>query len=74
MRWTDILVFQVLQQLQFSVCALGEDWSTEGLHNLLNGHVLVRELISGRASRRGQKQLGSRRHVGGSVGGKGQQH
>jgi hypothetical protein len=40
----------VLEQLQFSVCALGEHWSAEGLHNLLDGHILVRELVSGGTS------------------------
>lgn len=49
-QWTDILVFQVLEQLQFSVGALGENWSAEGLHDLLDGHILVRELVSGRTS------------------------
>ena len=59
---TDILVFEVLQQLQLSVRALGEDWSAEGLHDLLDGHILVGELISGRAGSV-KKQLGSRHQV-----------
>jgi len=55
-------VFEVLQQLQFSVGALGEDWSAEGLHDLLDGHVLVGELVSSRAGSV-EKQLGSRRQI-----------
>ena len=41
----------MLEQLQFSVCALGQDRRAEGLHDLLDGHGLARELILGRAAR-----------------------
>jgi hypothetical protein len=42
-----ILMSQMLEELQFSVCALGEDGGAEGLHDLLDGHGLVGELIFG---------------------------
>lgn len=45
-----ILVSEVLQELQLSVCALGQDRSAEGLHDLLDGHGLAGELILGRAA------------------------
>jgi len=46
---TDILVSEMLQQLEFSVRALGQDRGAEGLHDLLDGHILTGELIFGRA-------------------------
>lgn len=54
---THIFVSQVLQQLEFSVCALGQDGRAEGLHDLLDGDILVRELIARRAV--GRVTLGS---------------
>ncbi len=42
---TNILMPQVLQQLQLSVGSLGEDWSAKWLHDLLDGDILVGELI-----------------------------
>jgi len=49
-KWaTDILVLQVLQELQFAICSLGEDWRAEGLHDLLDGDILAGQLVSGRA-------------------------
>lgn len=39
----------MLQQLQFSVGALGQDRCAEGLHDLLDGDIIVGELVSGRA-------------------------
>ena len=46
---TYILMAQMLEELQLSVRALGQDGGAERLHNLLDGHGLVRELILGRA-------------------------
>ena len=39
----------VLEQLELSVGALGEDGRAEGFHNLLDRHCLAGQLISGRA-------------------------
>ncbi len=36
---------QVLEELQFSVCALRQDGSAEGFHNLLDSHSLAGELV-----------------------------
>lgn len=47
-RRTYILMLQMLQQLQFSVCSLGEYRCAEGLHDLLDRNILSRELILGR--------------------------
>lgn len=44
---THILVPEMLQQLQFSVGPFSQDRSAERLHNLLDGDILVRELVSG---------------------------
>ena len=44
-RIAHIFVSEVLQELQLSVCALGQDWSAERLHDLLDSHGLVGELI-----------------------------
>ena len=51
---TNILVLQVLQQLQLSVCPLGKHRCAEGLHDLLDGDILVGELVSGRAATENQ--------------------
>lgn len=45
----DVLVPQVLEQLQLSVCSLGQDRGAERLHDLLDGDILSSELIFGRA-------------------------
>jgi hypothetical protein len=45
-----ILVAEVLEQLQLSVGSLSEDRCAEGLHDLLDGDILVRELVAGRAT------------------------
>lgn len=42
---------QVFQQLELSVGSLGQDWGAERLHDLLDGDILVCELIAGRAVR-----------------------
>lgn len=41
-----IFVLEMLEELQFSVCSFGENWGAEGLHDLLDGNILVGELIS----------------------------
>lgn len=40
-----ILVLEVLQQFQFTVSALGQDWRRERLHDLLDRHGLSGELV-----------------------------
>lgn len=42
---TYILMLQMLQELQFSVCPLRQDGCAEGLHDLLDGDALVGELV-----------------------------
>jgi hypothetical protein len=42
-----VFVLEVLEQLELTVCALGEHWSAEGLHDLLDGDILAGKLISG---------------------------
>jgi len=46
---TYILMLQMLQKLQFSVCSLGQNRRAERLHNLLYSDILAGELIFGRA-------------------------
>ena len=46
----DVLVLQVLQQLQLSICPLREHRCAEGLHDLLDGDILVGELVAGGAA------------------------
>lgn len=53
---TNILVLQVFEKLQLSVGALGQDRSAKGLHDLLDGDILVGELVAGRAGSRAQRQ------------------
>ena len=45
-----VLVPQVLEQLQLAVGALRKNGGAEGLHDLLDGHGLARELILGRTA------------------------
>ena len=40
-----VLVLEMLQQLELTVCTLGEHWRAERLHNLLDRHCLPGELI-----------------------------
>ena len=47
-----IFVLEMLQQLQLSVCSLGQDRRAEGLHDLLDCHRLSGELILRRADQR----------------------
>lgn len=51
-RTAHILVPQMLEELQFSVCSLGEDGGAEGLHDLLDGYGLAGELVLGRTTRK----------------------
>lgn len=44
-----ILMSKVLEKFELTVGTLGEDGGAKGLHNLLDGDILVGELISGRA-------------------------
>jgi hypothetical protein len=44
-------VSQMLQELELSVGAFGEDGCAEGLHDLLDGDILVGELIASRADK-----------------------
>jgi hypothetical protein len=47
-----VFMLEMLQQLQLSVCSLGQDWRAEGLHDLLYRHRLSSELILRRAVHR----------------------
>lgn len=50
-------MLQVLQQLQLSVCTLGKDRCAEGLHDLLDGDILVGELVSSGAASTTRQQV-----------------
>jgi hypothetical protein len=52
-----VLVLEMLQQLQLSICSLGQDWRAERLHDFLNRHRLPSELILRRAARSCQNAL-----------------
>lgn len=60
MRWSDslesayIFVSEMLEQLQLTVRPLSEHRRAEGLHDLLDGDILVGELVSRRAIWRGR--------------------
>ncbi len=41
----------MLEQLELAVCAFGQHGRAEGLHDLLDGDSLSRELVLGRAGR-----------------------
>lgn len=49
---THILVPEMLEELQFSVRALRQDWGAEGLHDLLDGNGLAGELVLCRTDQR----------------------
>lgn len=57
---THILVPQMLQELQFSVCALRQNRSAEGLHDLLDGNGLAGELVLCRTGSWSVCSLGTR--------------
>lgn len=44
-----VFVLEMLEKLQFPVGPLGQDGRAERLHNLLDGYILVRELVAGGA-------------------------
>lgn len=46
----DIFMSEMLEKLQFTVSSLGEDRCAKGLHNLLDSHGLVCELVFRRAN------------------------
>jgi hypothetical protein len=46
-----ILVSEMLEQFELAVCALRQNRSAEGLHDLLDGDGLAGELVLGRAAR-----------------------
>ena len=48
---------KVLEQLEFSVCALRKDRGAEGFHDLLDRHSLASELIL-RRTEEGEPQVG----------------
>lgn len=60
MRWSDslesayIFVSEMLEQLQLAVRPLSEHRRAKGLHDLLDGDILVGELVSRRAIWRGR--------------------
>lgn len=45
-----ILMAEMLEEFKLSVCSLGQDWSTEWFHDLLDGNGLASELIFCRAA------------------------
>lgn len=47
----DIFVSEMLEQLQLTVRPLSEHRRAEGLHDLLDGDILVGELVSRRADK-----------------------
>ena len=52
-----IFMTQVLEEFQLSVCALRQDRSAEGFHDLLDSHSLTGELIfCGAMNRKDQKE------------------
>ena len=48
LKWfnTYVLMSEMFQQLQFTICTFGEDWGAKRFHNLLDRDILVCELIS----------------------------
>jgi hypothetical protein len=46
---THVLVLEMLEQFEFSICALGEHRRAERLHDLFDGHGLSSELVFRRA-------------------------
>jgi len=46
----DVFMLKVLEQLELTVCTFGEHRCTERLHDLLDGDILVGELIPSRAN------------------------
>ena len=46
---TNVLVLDMLEKFELAVSAFGKDGSAKGLHNLLDSHGLVCELVLRRA-------------------------
>lgn len=44
-------MLDVLQELEFTVCAFGENGGAKGFHDLLDSHGRASELVLGRAIR-----------------------
>ena len=40
-------MLDVLQEFEFAIGALAEDWGAEGLHDLLDSHGLASKLVLG---------------------------
>jgi len=53
-------MLKVLEQLELTVCTFGEHRCTERLHDLLDGDILVGELIPSRAVVRNRSVFGCR--------------
>ena len=45
MQATHIFMLDVLQELELTVCPLGEDGGAEGFHDLLDRDILACELV-----------------------------
>lgn len=45
-----VLMTEVLKQLQFAIGTFGQNRCTKRLHDLLDGNILVGELVSGGAA------------------------
>ena len=58
---TNVLMAKMLEEFQFTICALGEDRRAEGLHDLLDGNGLACELVlcgaGGGISSSGERKL-----------------
>ena len=60
-----VFMLKVLEQLELTVCTFGEHRCAERLHDLLDGNILVGELIPGRAVVRNRSVFGCRdRRIG----------
>jgi hypothetical protein len=46
---TDILVLQVLEELQLTICSFRQHWGREWFHDLLDRDALAGKLVFGRA-------------------------
>lgn len=57
-------MLKVLEQLELAVRPLGKHGSAEGLHDLLDGDILIGELVSGRT---GNERLAKGQMVGRAV-------
>lgn len=46
---THVLVLEVFQEFELSICSLRKNRCAERLHDLLDGYILVCELVASRA-------------------------